>query len=162
VTELATLLGTVALFVSVGLLAWQSREIAKQTRINNAIAATTCLVETFNQLHKVIGHFVEDPNLRDYFYSGKMPPKGKLEYVKIATLAEMFADVLDCGLKSNSLLPSTAAYDDWRSYAEFLASRSPIMVEVIQKQDPSWWPVLVDIFVKPELTDSRIGEAKKS
>jgi hypothetical protein len=66
----------VAVVVSVLLLAWQSHSVAAQTKLQNQIAVSTAGDGALALLHSVMRIFLEDPDLRAYFYGGETPPDG--------------------------------------------------------------------------------------
>jgi hypothetical protein len=142
----ATIISAAAVVVSLVFVGWQSRELAKQTRTSNAIAATTAVTSTFDQLHRVLNHLIDDPGLWPYFYAGEQIPLREAKRRRVLVVAEKMADVLDAGLLATTLLPTTETYDDWVAYSRFLAEHSPVMVYVINLYEPPWWPRLLSIF----------------
>src|SRR5258707_1032732 len=104
---IGTIGGLVGLAVSVALLAWQSHEVAKQTKISNAIAAASVIDQCTPGLREPLDHFMDKPELRPYFYEGKPGPRRGRRHARVATLAEMFADVLDGGMLAMRNIPAT-------------------------------------------------------
>jgi hypothetical protein len=93
----------VAVVVSVLLLAWQSRSVAVQTKLQNQIAVSTAGDGALALLHSSLRIFLEEPELRVYFYSGEMPPVG-VQGTRVATLAEMIADCVEVGCETVATL----------------------------------------------------------
>jgi hypothetical protein len=155
-TSIATIVGLAGLIISVSLLAWQSRAVAQQTRINNAIASTSVLSNTTSSLRELLSLFVEHPELRPYFYESRKVPVRGHNRVRILTVAEMFADVLEEGLSANSIMPTKRVDEEWPLYCTYLLSVSPALNEVL-RQYPDWWR---SIRALPSKGNPRIAHGK--
>src|SRR5579859_4701095 len=97
-TQVLAIIGTLGVIASVVFAGWQSREVAKQTRIQNSLAGTSSMREAVNALHNVLGMMVEHPDLRPFFYEGQpCPAEGPLRGSVLA-MAEMLADTAETGM----------------------------------------------------------------
>src|SRR6202012_759929 len=117
--SVATIVGLAGVIISVGLLAWQTRAVAQQTKISNAIASASVLSNSTSSLREVLSLFIEHPELRPYFYESKKPPVRGRKRTYIFTTAEMLADVLEEGLAANSLVRSSRVYEEWPLYCTY-------------------------------------------
>jgi hypothetical protein len=120
----------------------RAREVAKQTRITNSIAGASALNDLTNNLGQVFLLFVERPELRAYFYDCKPCPRRATQRNRVIAVADLLADVLECGLVAARLIPSSESYEDWSSYAQYMLAHSPVLEDLIRKH-PTWWPQLV-------------------
>lgn len=140
-TEITAIGGLIGLIASLVLLAWQTREVAKQTRISNAIAGAAGLGESTNHLREVLVLFVDRPELRSFFYDGKPCPRRGPQRIRVITIADMLADVLEVGLVTTRLIPSTESYEDWLRYSRYMLAHSPVLVDFV-REHPDWFPQL--------------------
>ncbi len=144
VSEIAAIGGLIGLAASVLLLALQNREVAKQTKISNAVGGASVIQEAINGGRELNMVFLERPELRAYFYDRKAPPPAGSDRDRVLIVAEMLADVLDVGLLTTRLVPSTESNDDWTTYTAFIAAHSPALVDLV-RQHPEWWPQVINV-----------------
>lgn len=151
------LAGLIAVVVSVLVLAWQSREVAKQTRIANAQArmanepAEASGVTSMDALQPPLSHLLVYPHLRPYFCRGTAladcPSADQASQVE--TLAEMFADGVEMALEAGHLAgPYRRHLADWESYAAHLLRNSPAVEALIREQGADWYPRLHAFYVQ--------------
>ena len=126
-TEVTTVGGLAGLIASVILLAWQTRSVAQQTKISNAIAGTSALETTTGDLREVLLLFVERPALRAYFYDSKSLPRSGHTRARVIAVAEILGDTLETGLVANRLIPTTESFDDWATYSGQMLVTSPAL-----------------------------------
>jgi len=138
ITAIGGLLGLVA---SVGLLAWQTRAVAQQTRQGNALAGVSSIIELDTLLHEVLRQFVEHPELRTYFYDGTACPARGRRRAQVLTIADLLADALEAGLLATRLIRSNESQDDWTDYCRFMLASSDTLREVVLPHQ-QWWPAL--------------------
>lgn len=153
-TNVATIVGLAGVIVSVALLAWQTRAVAQQTKISNAIACASVINSSTSSLRQVFLLFVEYPELRPYFYESKQPPMRGPKRVRVFVVAEMLADILEEGLSVNRLVRTVRIYEEWPLYCSDMLSTSPALNEIMQ-QHPEWWRLL------RALPPSRAYQSKK-
>jgi hypothetical protein len=138
---ITALSGLIGLVVTISLLTWQTRAVAKQAKVANAIAGATVLYNSTNNLREVLRLFVDDPDLRAYFYGRKASPRTRRQRIRVTTVAEMFADTLEDGLVAHRLVPASESEDDWIGYCRHMRANSPALEELVQRH-PAWWPQL--------------------
>jgi hypothetical protein len=146
------LIGTLAVFASVLVLAYQARELTRQSRAANQVAATRAHQGLFRQFEWVSGAFLQHPELRAYFFSEMAPPPNTTDLSsRLETIAERYADVLYVGLDTASGLvtygewrPSKGRQDfasQWVEYVTAMIERSEPLRSVI-RANPGVWPSL--------------------
>jgi hypothetical protein len=140
-TNIATIGGLAGVIVSVTLLAWQTRAVAQQAKISNAIASVSVISNSTSSLRQVFSLFVEYPELRPYFYESKRPPLRGHKRTRIFAVAEIFADILEEGLSANRLVRTVRLYEEWPLYCAHMLTTSPALNEIMQ-QHPDWWQLL--------------------
>jgi hypothetical protein len=140
-TDYAEIVAAVALSATLFILTSQTRELARQRRISNAISGQTALytlIESMRELHLILFH---EPELKPYMYENRqLPPSGDLR-TRVQLLAGMFGDILDLGLLTTSSLKSTESEEDWRRYCLEMLISSPALAEEV-KAHTAWWPKL--------------------
>jgi len=126
--------------VSLLFLGWQSREVARQTRIANQTAGAAGLRDSLTHLHSVIQIFVEHPELRPYFYGGVDAPADIAQRAQVDTIAEMLADCMEASLEAGHTLdPFAPNLGDWQDYCRHVLDSSPV-VRALVGEYPSWFP----------------------
>lgn len=141
ITDITAIGGLFGLAVSIALLAWQSRAVAEQARVSNAIAGTSVLHDTLESVRAVYMIFFGHPELRQYFYDGAPSPRRGKQRARVLIVAELLADALEDGLLGTRLVPSSESFDDWTDYCRYLLQHSPALAEIIEWR-PQWWPNL--------------------
>jgi hypothetical protein len=137
-----TAIGSLAgLIVSLCLLTWQTRAVARQTGISNGIAGSTALIENSASMREIFMLFIDRPELRPYFYDGKALPHRTSQRYRVLSIAEMFSDTLEAGLLVTRLTPAAESYEDWFSYCHDMLKSSPALVFMVHSH-PAWWPHL--------------------
>jgi hypothetical protein len=137
-TSVATIVGLAGVIVSVMLLAWQTRAVAQQTRISNAIASASVISNSTSGLREVLSIFVEHPELRPYFYGSKRLPLRGHRRERVVTAAEILADILEEGLSVNRLVQTARFSEEWPLYCADMLASSPALNEVMQQSPNSW------------------------
>jgi hypothetical protein len=147
--QISTICGLIGLIASVLLLTWQTRAVAQQTKISNALAGASVLETSTADLREVLLLFVDRPELRAYFYDSKSPPAEANERARVTAVAEMLGDLLETGLVTNRIVPSTESFADWVEYSRQMLTLGPILRQVTD-QHPEWWPRLAELRVAAE------------
>ncbi|WP_405523458.1 hypothetical protein OG426_09620 [Streptomyces canus] len=140
--DLFGVIASIGVFSSLLLSAWQARELARQTAINNGIAAASAIYNSIERLHQVDGLIAADPLIDAYFYGGRGLPSETESQARVLVIARMLADTIDYGLMITALIPDTGSYEGWRDYALEMRRSSPALVHMVNAH-PSWWPALV-------------------
>jgi hypothetical protein len=143
------LIASLAAVLSILFAARQTRELARQTKINNGISAASAVHNSLDRLHSIDSMLFENPQYIPYFYSGSPLPQAGAERLQVLILAEMLADSLDYGLLIKSLAPETDNYDCWDEYVEGMLENAPAIRFVVSRH-PTWWPSLTEHF--PDIT----------
>ncbi|RNH98549.1 hypothetical protein EEZ25_25900 [Micromonospora aurantiaca] len=143
-----TILGFVSLMlvaVSLCFSAVQTREVAKQSRINNGIGSATALMEVNNLSRAWHDRLLENPPLRAYFFDRKPSAPTDTDRPVVITLAELLADVLERELQVAGLLPDFRFAHSWHRWPAHMLEQSPVLAEVVESH-PDWWPTLHELW----------------
>ena len=133
-----SVIGLILVAVSLCFSAIQTREVARQSRINNRIGSANAILEINNVGQSWHDHLINDPSLRPYFFDGKPCPPDDAARGKVLTLAERFADLLECNLQMAPLLPAFTFAHTWYLWPARMLQQSPVLVEVVEA-NPGWW-----------------------
>ncbi|MEV5530562.1 hypothetical protein [Streptomyces prunicolor] len=136
--DLFGVIASVGVVASLLVSAWQTRELTRQTTINNGIAGATARYNGLERLHYVETFIAAEPELHAYFYGGVELPADGIERWRVVNLLRMLADTVDYGLMVNELNPEIRSSDGWRDYALLLRASSPAFVHVVNEH-PEWW-----------------------
>jgi hypothetical protein len=139
--DVSGIVGIAGLIVTLCLLTWQTRAVARQTAISNSIAGASVLNDVLSGLREVYMVFIEHPELRPYFYGKKRMPTSRRARRQVNTVAEMLADVLESGTFEYQLAPASESSDIWESYCLHMLAQSPTLYDLARKY-PEWWPEL--------------------
>jgi hypothetical protein len=140
-SDVTAIAGLIGLIVSLCFVAWQTRAVARQTAISNAIAGVSALNTVLSSLREVYMVFIDHPELRPYFYGGREMPRSRRLRRQVSTIAEMLADVLESGLLQYRLVPASESFEIWENYCRYMLARSPALHALARKY-PEWWPEL--------------------
>lgn len=143
------LIASLAAVFSILFAARQTRELTKQTMLNNGISAASAVHNSLDRLHAIDSMLFENPQYIPYFYAGESLPHTGDDRLRVLTLANMFADSLDYGLLIKSLAPETDNYECWDEYVEGTLASAPA-IRFVVSQHPTWWPSLTHRF--PDIT----------
>jgi hypothetical protein len=138
ITSVATIVGLAGVIISVMLLAWQTRAVAQQTKISNAIAGASVISNSTSGLREVLSIFIEHPELRPYFYGSRRLPGRGHRRERVVTVAEILADILEEGLSVNRLVQTARFSEEWPLYCADMLTSSPALNEVIHQKPNSW------------------------
>ncbi|MFC4016437.1 hypothetical protein ACFOW4_00520 [Micromonospora sp. GCM10011542] len=128
---------------SLAFVAFQTRQLTRQTQTSNGIAALGAMYNGLERLHQIQAILIERPNLRPYFYSNKVPlDLDPEEGTRLLLLAELLGDVLDYGLMVVDLMPPVKEYEGWHDFATFLHEHSPVLRQIAYEH-PEWWVRLI-------------------
>ena len=142
-------LSLVAVVVSVLLLAWQSREVARATRLATRTAVAGVMTDSAANVRSVFEGLLAHPELRQYVTDGVPLPADPLEHARALTMCERLCDALEASLETAARVPGgdevLAGWPDWSAWV--LAS-SPGCAEHV-RQHPSWYPRLAALPSSP-------------
>jgi hypothetical protein len=146
------LAATIAVVASVLVLALQTRELTKQSRVANQVAATYAHRELSQLFAAVYAVFIQYPDLRAHFYGKATSAPTETESVRLHLIADQYADALEVVLDTTDKL---AAYgwvsDEWNNYARYLIANSPILRSTI-RDHPNWWAPLAELVAEHDST----------
>ena len=135
-------IGTVAVVISVLVLAYQGRELAKHARIANQVAAVETNRELLLMWRGVYEVFIDYPDLRAQFYDPSPTALAGADGVRLIVVSEMAADALQVGVETVDTLAAYKRYrEPWLEYAETALASSASLRSVVRDQ-PSAWPGL--------------------
>jgi hypothetical protein len=142
------LAGTIAVFLSVLVLAYQTRKVAHQTRVANQVAGTEAHREVVFHWKRISDIFLEYPQLYPHFFGEDGTALGSADSVRLKVVAEQCADWLETGMLTSHQLASYEAYTpiigSWDDYVAWLIASSPPLRAIIRNQ-PHSWPKLTDL-----------------
>jgi hypothetical protein len=137
------LISAIALVLSLLFLARQTRESARQSHLANQIAGSQAKSEIYDAVDRILYGFLEHPELREYFYSGKeLPLEADSDHVRdrVLTFAELFADVIERGLDTyKSIDPAKDFQSPMEDYASDILATAPA-IRYWVREHPGWWP----------------------
>jgi hypothetical protein len=140
------LISAVALVLSLLFLARQTRESARQSHLANQIAGSQAKSEIYVAVDRILYGFLEHPELREYFYSGKELPDTSLDAnsdnirERVLTFAELYADVIERGLDTyKSIDPAADFQTPMEDYARDMLATAPALQYWV-REHPGWWP----------------------
>ena len=121
--------------------AWQTRAVAQQAEISNRLSQASVISNSSNNLRQIFLLFMEDPELRPYFYESKNPPSHGDKRTRLIVVSEMLGDMFEDGLVTHRLVRSIRSSDAWVKYCSTVLAASPILKEIMELH-PDWWPWL--------------------
>lgn len=121
--------------------AWQTRELTRQTAINNGIAGAAAGYNSLERLHAVDSFIATHPWLYNHFYGGAPIPDDPEQRARVLALVNMFADSIGYGLMTTTLAPAIQGYEGWREFALSVRSGCPALVQAVGA-NPGWYPTL--------------------
>ncbi|MEU4531871.1 hypothetical protein AB0F49_26930 [Micromonospora ureilytica] len=139
-----SVIGLVLVAISLCFSALQTRELAKQSRINNGIGSANALLENNHVAFAWHEQLLADPLLRPYFFDAMPSLPNDANRRKVLTLAELLGDVLECNLWLGKLLPDFTFAHTWYLWPAEMLKQSPVLVEIMERH-PGWWPALDEL-----------------
>lgn len=126
--------------ISIWVVIWQCWEQTQQRRISNTIARMSLRDQWFSGMREILGKVLERPELRPYLYDGHTcPPDAGGLHAEVRTVAEMYGDLLEHGLKvlHEVDLPEEEL-QDWIDFADEMLCSSPALAELVATHE-RWW-----------------------
>ena len=137
------LVATLAVVVSVLVLAYQGRELAGHTRVANEVAGTQAHRELLLHWKSWSDVFIQRPELYAYYYDRTSDTPSAHDTVRLDVIADQEADWLHAGLMTSQGLASYAHFigDEWAVFIpEQLTSSSRL--RAIIRDNPGVYPSL--------------------
>ncbi|MCL6667324.1 hypothetical protein [Streptomyces panaciradicis] len=144
------MIASVGVVASLLISAWQTRELTRQTVINNRIAGTTAMYNGLERLHAVDGFIASQPWMYDHFYGGASVPEEPEQRARVLALANILADAVDYGLMTTELTP-VQGFDGWRDFALVMFRTCPALVQTVSEH-PAWYPGLSSLWRADSMT----------
>jgi hypothetical protein len=146
------LIGTIAVVVSVLVLAYQGRELAGHTRIANEVAGTQAHRELLFHWKSVLDVFLRHPELHGQYFGTVSDDASPNDAVRLAVIAEQHADWLDTGLMTERQLGSFPTLfpewmGGWHDFSMDALGSSPVLRALIRSRPNEWSlldPLLAD------------------
>lgn len=148
---IAGLLSAAALTGSLLFLARQTSHSVHQFVVANELAGRRAMAQGFELWDRLIAHFLDYPELREYFYEGVELPEDSTTRARVLTMAELLADALHSNLwllhgedveALGSEDPALDIRADMDEYAAFILTMSPAMRSFVRAH-PLQYPLLV-------------------
>jgi hypothetical protein len=138
------LIGTIAVVASVLVLAYQSREVAHQTRTANEVSGTLAHRELVFHWEEWAKVFIHHPELHGMYFGEPTTEPNDAARVRLAVIAEAHADWLEAGLTTEQQLASYSIVTSigyWENYVAWVMASTPGLRKVMRDQ-PNTWPNL--------------------
>jgi hypothetical protein len=149
-------IGTLAVVVSVLILAYQTRDLARQTRLANQVAGTVAQRDLVFNWRRWAHVFIDHPELHGMYFGEPDTEPSDADRVRLAVIAEAHADWLEAGLTTEQALASYSSYTVvWNTYVPWVMASTPGVRQVMRDQ-PDTWPLLNEHLAR---YDSREQEA---
>jgi hypothetical protein len=133
---------TIAVVVSVLVLAVQTRAVSKEERIANQVAGTRAHRDLLKMLGAVNDRFFEHPELWAHFFGKASSEPSASDAIRLRVIAENLADALQAGVDTTVKLASYAwVTSEWRQYAAEAIASSPILRATIRDRPGIWTPL---------------------
>jgi hypothetical protein len=134
-------IGTIAVVVSVLVLAYHAREVARQSRIANRVAALQADSAITQLSTRISDVFIQYPELRSRFFD-ELPNPSSATEARLMTVADQYADVLQVALDTTARLgPYGWETEDIRAWAASMVESSTHLRSII-RDNPGLWPPL--------------------
>jgi hypothetical protein len=134
------LVATLAVVVSVLVLAYQGRELAGHTRVANEVAGTQAHRELLLHWKSWTDVFIQYPELHAYYYDYATDAPSASNAVRLDVIADQEADWLHAGFMTSQRLASYAQWgDEWTDYIP-QAVASSARLRAIIRDNPGVYP----------------------
>src|SRR5258706_4121773 len=152
------LIATLAVGVSVLVLAYQGRELAGHTRVANEVAGTQAHREVILHWKSWSDVFIRYPDLRAYYYDQATDTPSASDTVRLDVIADQEADFLDATFITSQRLASYAHWgDEWMVYIpQELASSTRL--RAIIRDNPGIYPSLEPFVADYDASHEHDGE----
>jgi hypothetical protein len=136
------LAGTIAVVVSVLVLAFQARELARQSRIANQVAAAQAERDLIQLVARTSDVFISHPELRGRFFDEAPAPRTEAD-ARLLTIADQHADMIQTLLETTATLRVYGGrrQDENITFANSLLAASTHLRTII-RDNPGFWPPL--------------------
>jgi hypothetical protein len=137
-------IGTIAVVVSVLILAYQTRDVARQTRLANEVAGTVAHRDLAFNWRRWAKVFIRHPELHGMYFGELDTEPSDADRVRLAVIAEGHADWLEAGLTTEQALASyefVTSIGYWDEYVAWVMASTPGL-RMLMRDQPGTWPLL--------------------
>ena len=143
------LAGTIAVVISVLVLAFQARELTRQPRIANQVAVIQADRDLVGLVARTSDVFISHPELRGQFFDQAPAPKTDTD-ARLVTVADQHADMLQTVLEMPEIFPAFG----WRreEIMTFVTNTlaASAHLRAIIRNNPGVWPPLEQLLAAYE------------
>lgn len=155
--DLLAVFSVLAVVASLLFSAMQTREVARQSRVSNAVGQTSALVDLNALIHHWHTNLLAHPDLRPYFHEGKECAADNPHRAELLVLSEQLLDIMECNLHVTEMMPGVTYFESWHVWPRFMLDNGPILREMLHMH-PDWWPGL--FLICPSGTDPATGQPR--
>ena len=140
IQDATSIISAVAVVVGLAFAGVQLRLLLRQLRDGQA-ASRAAELRAVNSMDAKLQYLIEEPVLRNYFYSNMTLPTDDATRNKVLLISEAYADTLDLGVGATSDVQGADAVESWSDYAQFILQNAP-EIRLLVTEHPRWWPEL--------------------
>jgi len=139
VAAIAASISAILVPAALWLAARQWREMARQTE-RSVVAIKSSIYQSFaSQLQEIALLFVDRPELRQYFYDNREPPRNGRDATQVRALAAVFLDFMDTVAVQVAAIPEHDR-DVWFRFFQDLMRTSPA-IRKCWNETSEWYSV---------------------
>jgi len=117
---------------------FQHKELSNQLSLQNELTRSQIYQNAKGPLDYLTQYFIEHPEDKAYFYSGKDFPRQDPDFTRLYTLAELFVDGMDNLLVNMENAPPGPDWTGWPEFFHDVYQRSPIM-QRYYREHSNWY-----------------------
>jgi hypothetical protein len=129
----------IALIISLYLVRLQAREMASQTKSLVASLESNTYQNIPAQMFTLDEIFINHPELRPYFYSGKEIGEDDSNYQRVLATAEFVLDLFGTSFDLMPRYPQNWPRSAWEEYVKDFFANSPILCKFLSSNS-AWYP----------------------
>lgn len=148
--SLLTLLGTLGFFYV------QSKALLEQSREQTIATRATIYQNLTSMMIDIDKYFIDNPELKPYFYDKQDISEKDPLYGKVESIAEMIIDFLDFVLSHKEYM-SKPDWEEWELYAQYVYVKSPVLKRYWVANKKWWMPELEPLFARAETDLTKAG-----
>jgi hypothetical protein len=145
--------GFIAVVITLILLMRQTREMTAQTKYVAESLQSNAYESLLNQVFSVNQVFIDSPELRQYFRSGKVISENDASYDKVIAIADLLLDFIDSLMQHAHRFPEMWPHQWWKEYAIDSFAKSQILCSHLES--------IKDLYSDDLIVLMRSGEARR-
>lgn len=114
------------------------------------------------QMADVHRFFVENLDLRPYFFGGQEPPGSGDEHDRVLAVAEMYVNFMDNVLTQSPVLKRDRIAADWEAYFRHVYETSPVIREFWAEHGSTWFASSPLATLYPTAPDGRVAATSRA